>query len=210
MTEPYGCGATLTFKAGDVTITVVFRRQGQASVAGQHLKSSLPPPARLKSKMDHDLAFSELANGTLYRFDDWPNPAVPPNRAGVYTIWRDDQFIYVGIGGKGIPLKKEEGIRRRLNNHASGYRGGDQFCIYVSDRLVLPKLTPEQIEAIANGQASLDIFTRIFIRGLLSYRFFLTEDGKTAFDLEKTIKLQGLKGQLPLLNPYRGQAPLIF
>ena len=42
-----------------------------------------------------NVALTELRDGPLYRFADWPNPAVPNGRIGVYTIWHGDQLIYV-------------------------------------------------------------------------------------------------------------------
>ena len=38
----------------------------------------------------------------LYRFSDWPNDAVPQVAAGVYTIWRDEQLVYVGMAGRSL------------------------------------------------------------------------------------------------------------
>src|SRR5688572_12196863 len=93
-----------------------------------------------------------LSIGQLAWFRDWPNLAVPADVAGVYTIWSGDHFIYVGIAARCL--------RRRLSSHASGRRGGDQFCVYVADRLVLPALTAEQITAISAGQTSLDRLVR--------------------------------------------------
>src|SRR5258708_2027694 len=57
-------------------------------------------PATVTSGMD--VALAELRNGSLYRFADWPNPAVPNGRIGVYTVWRDDQLVCVGMGGRAI------------------------------------------------------------------------------------------------------------
>ena len=48
---------------------------------------------------DVHVALGELRNGPLYQFADWPNPAVPNGRIGVYTVWRDDQLVYVGMAG---------------------------------------------------------------------------------------------------------------
>jgi len=31
-----------------------------------------------------------------------PNPAVPNGRIGVYTVWRDDRLIYVGMAGRAL------------------------------------------------------------------------------------------------------------
>ncbi len=39
--------------------------------------------------------------GPACRFSDWPNAEVPRRAAGVYTIWRQEEFIYVGMSGRG-------------------------------------------------------------------------------------------------------------
>jgi hypothetical protein len=102
------------------------------------------------------LALAELRDGPLYRFADWPNPQVPNGRIGVYTVWDGDELIYVGMGGRAVgpsadangpASSKLSGLRSRLASHASGRRSGDQFCIYVFDRLVLPTLSLQQIRS---------------------------------------------------------------
>jgi hypothetical protein len=45
-----------------------------------------------------------------------------------------------------------QGIYTRLQSHASGRRSGDQFSVYVADRLVLPTLSHDDINAIALGR----------------------------------------------------------
>ena len=94
------------------------------------------------------LALAELRDGPLNRVGDWHNPAVPNGRIGVYTVWRGDQLIYVGMAGRALgpgadagrpAAAKLTGLRRRLASHASGRRSGNQFCIYVFGRLVLPR-----------------------------------------------------------------------
>jgi hypothetical protein len=47
-------------------------------------------------------------------------------------------------------------LREGLNAHASGRKRGDQFCIYVADRILMPTLTRETIEGIAAGQIDFD------------------------------------------------------
>jgi len=103
-------------------------------------------------------ALEALEVGPAHRFADWPNPAVPRASAGVYTIWDGDQFIYVGMAGRGMAgtseeapdePKKAKGLWTRLNSHASGRRSGDQFCVYICDRFVLPALTPEELNQLA-------------------------------------------------------------
>src|SRR5215471_5620178 len=48
------------------------------------------------------------------------------------------------------------GLYTRLHSHASGRRSGDQFCVYVADRLVLPSLSQEEIASIASARHQMD------------------------------------------------------
>jgi hypothetical protein len=157
-------------------------------------------------------ALVDLATGPLYRFADWPNPAVPNWRAGVYTVWDGDVLIYVGMAGRGMPAnahhgeaalssRKPKGLRDRLGSHAGGRRSGDQFNIYVFDRLVLPSLSADDIRSAADGKLSLDLETRRYIRDRLSYRFVITDDGTTALALEREIQRGAISNQTPKLNP---------
>jgi hypothetical protein len=149
-----------------------------------------------------------LQHGRIYSFADWPVMAVP-DAAGVYTIWRAHEFLYVGMAGRD-PLpnivssaseSRRFGLRSRLSSHASGRRSGDQFCIYVSDRLILSRLTGDQLAGIGTGKLSLDRMTRDFIRNELTFRFLVTPNGTTARRLEGAIKVSGLPGiGRPLLN----------
>ena len=159
-----------------------------------------------------NVALAELRDGPLYRFADWPNPAVPNGRIGVYTIWHGDQLIYVGMAGRALvpssdtsePVSaKLSGLPSRLASHASGRRSGDQFCVYVFDRLVLPTLSRQQIQEAARGQLSLDDLTRQLIRQSFGYRFTLLSDAAMARAVERDIQRDGLVGQPPLLNPLR-------
>jgi hypothetical protein len=152
-------------------------------------------------------AVSALSTGPLHRFADWANAVVPSVCAGVYTIWNNDGcFMYVGMSGQkitanSVPKRRREGLSERLQSHASGRRSGDQFCVYVADRLVLPQLTASEIAEIAAGRHSFDAFVRRYIHQHLSYRFVLLPDGKSAYEVERTILLLGLNGTPPLLNP---------
>jgi hypothetical protein len=110
-----------------------------------------------------------LSEGNAHRFSDWPNPEVPRFGAGVYTIWhRDGRFIYVGMSGRGItaatpPRNSPHGLYTRLHSHWGGRRSGDQFCIYVADRFVLPTLSREDIASIASGRHEMDALVRRYI-----------------------------------------------
>jgi len=159
--------------------------------------------------MDHDV-IAALTEGPSHRFRDWPNPLVPRVAAGVYTIWRGREFIYVGMSGRGLSREqidehrrtqgRQRGIFTRLASHASGVRSGDQFCVYVADRLVLPQLTPSDIESIAGVRHYFDKLVKAYIHENLEYRFAESEDGATAGQWEDSLRLNGCNGQLPLLN----------
>jgi hypothetical protein len=150
---------------------------------------------------------TDLANGNTYLFSEWPNPTVPTFGAGVYAIWHNDgRFIYVGMSGRGITAETvhrntPQGIYTRLQSHASGRRSGDQFCVYVADRLVLPILSSDDIASIASGRHQMDAFVRRYIHENLSYRFVLVPNGSTAYALERTIKRGEWDHGRPLLNP---------
>jgi hypothetical protein len=147
-----------------------------------------------------------LEAGTLHSFADWPNPEVPRIACGVYTVWLPDGgFLYVGMSGRGATLDpnspRRKGLWTRLNSHASGRRSGDQFCVYVCDRLIVPHLTRQQQREIGAGVVSLDTLTCDFIRANLGYRYVVTADAAAAFAVERAVKGGALGAGKPLLNP---------
>ena len=149
----------------------------------------------------------ELSRSLARSFANWPDAAVPTFGAGVYTIWdNEERFIYVGMSGRGITAETlrrntPQGIYTRLGSHASGRRSGDQFCVYVSDRLVLPILTDDDIEAIGSGRHQMDAFVRRYIHENLRYRFVTMPDGAAAYALESALKNGKWEHGRPLLNP---------
>jgi hypothetical protein len=119
---------------------------------------------------------------------------------------RTGRFIYVGMSGRGITVdtirrNTPKGFIRACKAHASGRRSGDQFCVYVADRLVLPTLSQEDIAAIASGRHQMDAFVRRYIHENLSYRFVVLPDGSAAYALEAAIKNGEWEHGPPLLNP---------
>lgn len=142
----------------------------------------------------------------LHRFADWPNPTVPQIAAGVYAIWDDSgEFIYVGMSGKGIEslaaTRRRFGLYTRLSSHAHGRLSGDQFCVYVANRLVVPSLTRDQLARFASGELTLDALTRTYVREHLSYSYALVETTTEAFALERAAQRGEVFDQVPLLNP---------
>jgi hypothetical protein len=153
-----------------------------------------------------------LRSGPLYRFADWPNPEVPNWRAGVYAVWEESTFLYVGMAGRALATgahllpeptssTRNRGLKDRLNTHASGRRSGDQFCVYICDRMVLRDLTEAQLGEVTAGRLTLDGLVRACIRERLTYRFVVTETSQEAHDLERAIRAGGLDETKPMLNP---------
>jgi hypothetical protein len=92
----------------------------------------------------------------IHRFSDWPNESVPKIAAGVYSIWDSGRLIYVGMAGRGPAAKdvsapdeplKAKGLSTRMNSDWSGRRSGDQFCVYVRDRFIVPILSARTARA---------------------------------------------------------------
>ena len=135
----------------------------------------------------------DLEHGPLHRFEDWPVESVP-REPGVYTIRDQGRFIYVGIA------EGKKGLRGRLGSHAGGRRGGDQFNVYVADRLVLPLLERSQIDEIADGKLSFDGLVKNYVRKHLGFRFHVCTPAD-ARKIEETIKAGQWPPGKPLLNP---------
>jgi len=141
-----------------------------------------------------------------YRFADWPNPEVPAVAAGVYAIWHGDNLFYCGMSGRQIDEAVAQGRKRfglitRLNSHASGRLSGDQFCVYVANRLVIPELTQDELSKFATGELKLDGLTRAFIHDYLDYQYVLVQSSSEAYAVEDRARRGELFGQKPLLNP---------
>ena len=84
-----------------------------------------------------------------FKFKNWPNSKLPQVAAGVYVIWYGEQLIYAGMSGREIEKaikdgKKKYGIITRLASHANGRLSGDQFSVYVANRIVIPELKHSQ------------------------------------------------------------------
>ena len=124
--------------------------------------------------------------------------------AGVYAIWDGDTLIYCGMSGRSLEQNSERpryGLTTRLASHATGRLSGDQFCVYVANRLVIPTLVPDQLAEFATGVLRLDTLTRAYILDHFEYQFAVVPSSTLAFDLERRCR-QGLAfGTKPFLNP---------
>lgn len=149
-----------------------------------------------------------------YRFSDWPNASIPAVAAGVYAIWDKDVLIYCGMSGRKFEksqsgLRKKYGLITRLASHASGRLSGDQFCVYVANRLVIPALDPDQLNRFASGDHTLDRLTRAYIHSRFEYQFAIVDSGKVAYELEAKARAGSVFGLTPLLNPARKAVPAV-
>lgn len=150
----------------------------------------------------------------MYRFGEWPNAQIPRVVPGVYTVYGSHrEFLYVGMAGAELTKErieekltngKQSGLYDRLSSHASGYRSGDRFNIYIADLYVLPTLTQKQITGIAKNEISFDSLIKKYIREKLSYRFLITECSVVR-ELESHIQKNGINGELPLINSRANQ-----
>lgn len=141
-----------------------------------------------------------------FRFRDWPNASIPDVAAGVYAVWRDTgELVYVGMSGRGmenrVTVGKRFGLWTRIASHESGRLSGDQFCVYVANRYVVPELKPMELPLFASGELTLDALTKRYIAEHFSYSFALTTSSRAAHDLEQVARRGFTFGAKPTLNP---------
>jgi len=141
-----------------------------------------------------------------YRFSDWPNDEIPQVAAGVYIIWNDEILIYAGMSGRQIEQairdkKPKIGLITRLASHASGRLSGDQFCVYVANRIVIPNLSKEQLGKFETGELTLDYLTKEVIHEKLEYQFVIVDSSAEAYEGEKLVRQGKALGKQPVFNP---------
>lgn len=141
-----------------------------------------------------------------YPFSDWPNKEIPLVAAGVYAIWNADELVYCGMSGREIEKAKQSGRKKyglitRLESHASGRLSSDQFCVYVANRLVIPKLKQSDLPKFATGEYRLDHLTKKFILNNFSYQYLVVENSKEAYEVESKARSGEIFGKKPFLNP---------
>ncbi len=141
-----------------------------------------------------------------HKFSAWPNLDLPAVAAGVYAVWEGEALVYCGMSGrqfeKAVAASRQKfGLITRLASHASGRLSGDQFCVYVANRLVIPSLKSEQLPLFASSELNLDRLTKEYIHERLEYQFALVESSARAYELEEQCRNGAVFGVKPLLNP---------
>lgn len=79
----------------------------------------------------------------------------------MYIVWDGDRLNYSGMSGREFEKavaagRVRFGLTTRLASHASVRLSGDQFCVRVANRLVMPTLQPDQLSKFAAGELTLD------------------------------------------------------
>ena len=141
-----------------------------------------------------------------HKFSDWPNSELPAVAAGVYAVWDQDTLVYCGMSGREFEKavgsgRVKFGLVTRLASHASGRLSGDQFCVYVANRLVIPSLKQEQLALFGTGELNLDGLTRKYINERLEYQLACVESSAEAYALERACRDGSTFGVKPMLNP---------
>tara|TARA_R110000737_G_scaffold314184_1_gene323886 strand:+ start:11563 stop:12003 length:441 start_codon:yes stop_codon:yes gene_type:complete len=139
-----------------------------------------------------------------YKFSDWPNKSIPQVAAGIYAIWNGDELFYCGMSGREIEKnlnKKKYGLITRLHSHASGRLSGDQFCVYVANRLVIPELKPNDLPLFESGELKLDELTKRYIHEHLEYQYLIVDSSSEAYAVESKARNGTFFEQKPKLNP---------
>ncbi len=133
-------------------------------------------------------------------FAEDPKNHINNNGSIIYSVWnKDEDFIYIGISGLQKSLEKRSPLSRMIS-HSSGVRSGDQFCVYIHDFYVIPKLVQKGEYKPSKG--FLDKLTKEYIRKNLFYRFVSFNSGDSdeiVRKLENKIKT-GVLGISPKLN----------
>ena len=110
------------------------------------------------------------------------------------------------MSGRGIEEarragKTKYGLVTRLHSHASGRLSGDQFCVYVANRLVIPELQPRDLPKFASGEWRLDSLVKQYIHDHLDYQYVIVASSREAFQVERQARRGEIFGRQPMLNP---------
>ena len=79
--------------------------------------------------------------------------------------------------------KRRYGLYTRLQAHASGRLSGDQFCVYVANRLVIPELKQEQLEQFRDGHVNLDMLTKEYVQSWCNFVLWIVARKRLAWKM---------------------------
>jgi hypothetical protein len=130
--------------------------------------------------------------------------AVPNDKIGVYSVWRHDRLVYVGMVDRAIGraltlasqlLARGQGFEAAwLRMRPDAGRETSSASTY-STAWSCPPSTASRLKTPLRGRLSLDGLTRQLIRQSPSYQFTLMPDAATARAVEMQIQREGLAGK---------------
>lgn len=82
-----------------------------------------------------------------------------------------------------------------------GRLSGNQFCVYVANRLVIPTLTTDDLSKFGTGEYKLDYMTKSYIHDNFEYQYLIVDSSAEAYNIENKVRSGELFNQRPLLNP---------
>jgi hypothetical protein len=115
-------------------------------------------------------------------------------------------LIYCGMSGRSIETaveaaKSKYGLITRLATRARGRLSGDQFSVYLANRIVIPSLNRADLVRFASGELTLDSKVKAYVQERLVYQYAIVEGSKAAFELELRCRSGEVFGAKPYLNP---------
>lgn len=149
-------------------------------------------------------ALEELEFGQLSKFVNYL--AGCPEKDGVYTLWFEKEFLYVGIS-RVDPGKTSNsnacGVRGRLGAYLKGSLTTD-FCVSLFLRYIVPELTEEEREELRDGRIDkrkMSERVRKFVQDYITYRVWQADGVNSPDKVESHIRTKGLTCGKPLFNP---------
>ena len=122
-----------------------------------------------------------------------------PRKPGVYTLWHEKTFLYVGIARRdplGTTNRAAAGILGRLTGYGVKNRLDSDFIVKVFLRFIVPSLSSADCARLGTGTIGLrEMSKRVgeYVEQHVTYRAWAC-DGKTAGEVESHIRRHGLPG----------------
>jgi len=130
-----------------------------------------------------------LLRGEEHAFENWPDPSIPSDAAGVFTVWRGPTLL-LAAGAR----VADGGLAAAIDKVVNG------GCVQLWRTVVRPALSEDQRRsADANLRVRADLSER-FCRRRCNYRFVLVESDGEAEGLVAQIHAGALSMDRPMIR----------